>query len=170
MDLQFGCQCQIASASGESEKSIRTALLSTLHSQKDDKFYPRRTANAGPGTGLDVYLHRNKSYIRHGRHGLHIMLMRPEQWSESYRMLPSNSNNRLSIVPRHTDSDERTRSLSPRERRCLFPDETDDPQYRNLPGFVYWRGNCRSRCHQEYAVALCNCSPSLLFPISPEGK
>lgn len=98
------------------------------------------------------------------------MLMQPEQWSESYRMLPSGSNNRLSIVPRHTGSDERTRSLSPRERRCLFPDETDDPQYRNLPGFVYWRGNCRSRCHQEYAVALCNCSPSLLFPISPEGK
>lgn len=115
-------------------------------------------------------MHRKKSFIRSGMHGVNIMLMQPQQWSESSRMMPSNSNNRLSIVPRDTGSDERTRSMSPRERRCLFPDETDDPEYRNFPNFVYWRGNCRSRCHQEYAVEVCNCSPSLLFPVNDEGE
>ncbi|KAH8416701.1 hypothetical protein KR222_007505 [Zaprionus bogoriensis] len=138
--------------------------------EKEDKFYPLRTSMSGPGTGLDVYLHRNKSEIRPGMRGVYIMLKQPEQWSDSARKLPTNSNNRISMMPRHTGSDERTRSLPPKSRGCLFPDETDDPHYRNLPGFVYWRGNCRSRCHQEYAVDLCNCSPSLLFPNSEEDN
>lgn len=144
--------------------------MNLIHSQREDKFYPRRSASSGPGTGLNIYLHRKKSMILNGTHGVNIMLMQPEQWSGSFRKMPSNSNNRISIVPRDTSSDERTRNLSPQERRCLFPDETNDPHYRNFPNFVYWRGNCRSRCHQEYAVKLCNCSPSLLFPFSDEGE
>ncbi|KAL7726844.1 hypothetical protein ACLKA6_001911 [Drosophila palustris] len=139
--------------------------------RKEDKYYPRRNAQSGPGSGLQVHLRRNKT--RHptsGRSGIYVMIKHPGQWSDSVRLLPANSNNRISVAPRFTGSDARTRNLKPRVRRCIFPDEIHDPLYKNLPGFLYWRGNCRSRCHQEYVVQLCNCSPSLLFPIHKDDN
>ncbi|XP_034488710.1 pickpocket protein 19 [Drosophila innubila] len=137
---------------------------------KEDKYYPRRNAQNGPGSGLQVYIRRNKSLSRSSVKGVHVMIKQPGQWSDSTRLLPPDSNNRISVMPRFTGSDERTRSLSPRTRHCVFPDEIMDPLYKNLPGFVYWRGNCRSRCHQEYVVKLCNCSPSLFFPIHKDDN
>ncbi|XP_060647099.1 pickpocket protein 19 [Drosophila nasuta] len=142
----------------------------TIRMAKESKYYPRRLSQNGPGTALEVYLRRNKSYVRTNGHGVHIMVKQPQQWSDSARLLPVDSNNKISLNPRYTSSDVRTRSLSPRDRRCIFPDEIKDPLYKNLPGFVYWRGNCRSRCHQEHVVSRCNCSPTVLFPLSKEDN
>ncbi|XP_017863369.1 PREDICTED: pickpocket protein 19 [Drosophila arizonae] len=132
--------------------------------QREDKYYPRRTAQSGPGTGLEVYLQLNKSLTMPGLRGIYVMVKQPQQWSESARLVPHDCHNRISMVPRYTGSDSRTRTLTAKVRRCIFPDEIHDPHYKNLPGLVYWRGNCRSKCHQEHVVNLCNCSPTLLFP------
>ncbi|KAH8312305.1 hypothetical protein KR044_010154 [Drosophila immigrans] len=142
----------------------------TIKLAKEDKYYPRRLSQNGPGSALLVHLSRNKSFVRTNGQGVHLMVKQPQQWSDSARLLPVDTNNKISLNPRYTSSDVRTRSLTPKDRRCIFPDEIKDPSYKNLPGFLYWRGNCRSRCHQEYVVKLCNCSPSLLFPVSKEDN
>ncbi|KAH8359598.1 hypothetical protein KR093_007786 [Drosophila rubida] len=148
-----------------SQVSAKTRRLA-----KEDKYYPRRLSQNGPGSALQVHLSRNKTFIRTNGRGVHVMIKQPQQWSDSARLLSVNTNNKISLNPRFTSTDMRTRSLSPKDRRCIFPDEIKDPNYKNLPGFVYWRGNCRSRCHQEHVVKLCNCSPSMLFPVSKEDN
>ncbi|XP_030564308.1 pickpocket protein 19 [Drosophila novamexicana] len=134
--------------------------------QREDKYYPRRTAQSGPGTGLQVVMGLNKTLAKPGLRGVYVMVKQPQQWSEAARLVPHDSHNRISVMPRYTGSDSRTRVLTARVRRCIFPDEIHDPHYKNLPGFVYWRGNCRTKCHQEHVIDLCKCSPSLLFPRS----
>ncbi|XP_033149909.1 pickpocket protein 19 [Drosophila busckii] len=136
----------------------------------EDKFYPRRSALSGSGSGLDIMLQLNKSLISTGIRGVYLMVKQSSQWSDATRLLPRDSVNRLSIQPRYTSAHARTRGLTAEVRKCIFPDEVHDSHYKNLPGFVYWRGNCRSRCHQEYAVDLCKCSPSLFFPQSQQDN
>ncbi|XP_016952170.1 pickpocket protein 19 isoform X2 [Drosophila biarmipes] len=133
---------------------------------KEDQFYPRRTAQYGEGTGLDVFLRLNRSLIRPGKRGINVMIKQTQQWSDAIRLVPPETHSRVSITPRYTVSSERTRSVPTEVRRCLFDDETDSPHYKNLPGFQYWVGNCRSRCHQEHVLDLCNCSPSIFFPFN----
>ncbi|EDV92698.1 GH18904 [Drosophila grimshawi] len=131
---------------------------------KVDKYYPLRTAKAGPGTGLDVFLRLNKSLVYPGVSGSFMIIKQPQQWSDSARELPTNSFNSVSLTPRYTNSEAGTRTVDAKQRGCLFPDEIHNPYYKNLPGFTYWRGNCRTKCHQEYAIKLCNCSADMFFP------
>ncbi|EDW81151.1 uncharacterized protein Dwil_GK11905 [Drosophila willistoni] len=137
---------------------------------REDQFYPYRTARSGEGTGLDVFLSLNKSLIRLDKRGVYVMIKQPQQWSDNSRLVPHNAHTRISMAPRFTTTDNRTRSVPPSIRRCIFPDEKEDPKYKNFPDFIYWVGNCRSRCHQEHVVDLCKCSPSLLFPVSAEDN
>ncbi|XP_017041599.1 pickpocket protein 19 [Drosophila ficusphila] len=132
----------------------------------EDKYYPLRTPQYGDGWGLDIIFRLNDSYIRPGKRGIFVMIKQPEQWSDVVRHVPHDAHTRVSMVPRYTITDARARSVSPKVRGCIFWDETDAPEYKNLPGFEYWVGNCRSKCHQEHVVNLCNCSPSIFFPVT----
>jgi len=98
------------------------------------------------------------------------MIKQPQQWSDVVRHVPHEAHTRISITPRFTVTDERTRTVTPEIRRCIFGDEVDNPHYKNFPDFEYWVGNCRSRCHQEHVLNLCKCSPSIFFPISDKGN
>ncbi|XP_039493847.1 pickpocket protein 19 isoform X2 [Drosophila santomea] len=137
---------------------------------KEDKYYPLRTPHYGEGTGLDVFIRLNRSYIRPGKRGINVMIKQPQQWSDVVRHVPHEAHTRISITPRFTVTDERTRSVTPEVRRCIFGDEVDNPQYKNFPDFQYWVGNCRSRCHQEHVINLCKCSPSIFFPVSDKDN
>ncbi|XP_017130963.1 pickpocket protein 19 [Drosophila elegans] len=136
----------------------------------EDRYYPLRTPHYGEGSGLDIFLRRNRSLIRPGKRGINVMIKQPQQWSDVVRHVPHEAHTRISMVPRFTVTDERTRSVSPQVRRCIFPDEVDSPQYKNLPGFQYWVGNCRSKCHQEHVIELCKCSPTIFFPITDKDN
>ncbi|XP_017083076.1 pickpocket protein 19 isoform X2 [Drosophila eugracilis] len=137
---------------------------------KEDKYYPLRTPQYGEGSGLDLFIRLNRSLIRPGKRGINVMIKQPQQWSDVVRHVPHESHTRVSMVPRFTVTDERTRSMAPGVRKCIFADETDNPQYKNLQGFEYWQGNCRSRCHQEHVLERCNCSPSIFFPVSDKDN
>ncbi|KAH8338593.1 hypothetical protein KR059_011747 [Drosophila kikkawai] len=138
--------------------------------EKEDKFYPLRTPQYGEGSGLDVFLRLNRSLIRPGKRGVNVMIKQPQQWSDVVRHVPHEAHTRISIVPRLTVTDERTRAVGPVARRCIFPDEIHDPYYKNLPGFKYWVGNCRTKCHQEHVVDLCKCSPHIFFPVTDKDN
>ncbi|XP_044315018.1 pickpocket protein 19 isoform X2 [Drosophila rhopaloa] len=137
---------------------------------KEDKYYPLRTPQYGEGSGIDIFLRLNRSLIRPGKRGINVMIKQPQQWSDVVRHVPHEAHTKISLVPRFTVTDERTRSVTPEVRRCIFGDEIDNPQYKNLPGFEYWVGNCRSRCHQEHVIDLCNCSPSIFFPVTDKDN
>ncbi|XP_030370430.1 pickpocket protein 19 [Scaptodrosophila lebanonensis] len=137
---------------------------------KNDKYYPLHTPNSGEGTGLDVFMRLNKSLILPGVRGVYLMIKQPDQWSDEVRLVTHNTHTKISIVPRYTSTEQRTRSVTPTERHCIFDDETNDHRYKKLPGLKYWKGNCRSRCHQEHVDRLCRCTPMLLFPISDDDN
>ncbi|KAH8332310.1 hypothetical protein KR074_000859 [Drosophila pseudoananassae] len=137
---------------------------------KDNKYYPLSTPQYGEGSGLDVFLRLNRSLITRGRRGVYLMIKQPQQWSDVVRLVPHEAHSRVSIAPRLTDTDERTRAVTPEVRRCIFPDEIDHPAYKTLPGFEYWMGNCRSKCHQEHVVSLCKCNPSIFFPVTDKDN
>ncbi|XP_070853117.1 pickpocket protein 19 [Drosophila suzukii] len=137
---------------------------------KEDQYYPLRTAQYGEGTGLDVFVRLNRSLIRPGKRGINVMIKQPQQWSDVIRHVPHESHTRVSITPRYTVTNERARSVPPEVRKCIFGDETDSPLYKNLRGFEYWVGNCRTKCHQEHVLKLCNCSPSIFFPFNEKNN
>ncbi|XP_026850675.1 pickpocket protein 19 [Drosophila persimilis] len=152
---------------------VFNSLISPARRQKekDNKYYPRRTPQYGEGSGLDVFLRlRNSSLIRPNKRGVYVMIKQPQQWSDVVRHVPHGAQTQISMVPRITTTDQRTRALTPRARRCIFPDEVTHPQYKNLPGFEYWVGNCRSKCHQEHVINLCKCSPSVFFPVTDKDN
>ncbi|XP_034664752.1 pickpocket protein 19 [Drosophila subobscura] len=151
---------------------VFNSLLSPAMKQKakESRYYPRRTPQYGEGTGLDVFMRLNKSLLRPNKRGVYLMIKQPQQWSDVVRHVPHESHTRVSMVPRLTTTDQRTRAVSPSVRRCIFADETDHPKYKNLPGFEYWFGNCRSKCHQEHVVNLCKCSPSVFFPVTDKDN
>ncbi|KAH8363532.1 hypothetical protein KR084_011347 [Drosophila pseudotakahashii] len=137
---------------------------------KEDKYYPLRTPQYAEGSGLDIFIRLNRSFIRPGKRGVNVMIKQPQQWSDVVRHVPHEAHTRISMTPRYTITDERTRSVTPDIRKCIFPDEVDSPLYKNLPGFEYWVGNCRTKCHQEHVLELCKCSPSIFFPINEKDN
>ncbi|EDV53208.2 pickpocket protein 19 isoform X1 [Drosophila erecta] len=137
---------------------------------KENKYYPLRTPQYGEGSGLDVFVRLNRSYIRPGKRDINVMIKQPQQWSDVVRHVPHEAHTRISVTPRFTVTDERTRAVTPEVRRCIFADEVHNPHYKNFPDFDYWVGNCRSRCHQEHVIQLCKCSPSIFFPISDKDN
>ncbi|KAH8271456.1 hypothetical protein KR018_011882 [Drosophila ironensis] len=136
----------------------------------EDKFYPLRTPQFGEGSGLDIFLRLNRSYIQRGKRGVYLMIKQPQQWSDVVRLVPHETQTQVTISPRLTSTDDRARAVPPEMRRCIFADEVHHPAYKNLPGFEYWMGNCRSKCHQEHVLKLCHCSPSIFFPVTDKGK
>ncbi|KAH8383005.1 hypothetical protein KR009_006223 [Drosophila setifemur] len=137
---------------------------------KENKYYPLRTPQYGETSGLDIFLRLNRSLLQQGKRGVYLMIKQPTQWSDVVRLVPHESHTRVSMLPRLTITSDRTRSVSPDVRRCIFADEVDHPQYKNLPGFEYWVGNCRSKCHQDHVIDICKCSPSIFFPVTEKDN
>ncbi|XP_041447670.1 pickpocket protein 19 [Drosophila obscura] len=142
----------------------------TKQKAKESKYYPRRTPQYGEGSGLDIFMRINKSLLHSNKRGVHVMVKQPQQWSDVVRYLSHDTHTQISMVPRLTTTDQRTRAVTPDIRRCIFHDEIHHPKYKNLQGFEYWVGNCRSRCHQEHVVNMCKCSPSVFFPVSDKDN
>ncbi|XP_037823819.1 pickpocket protein 19, partial [Lucilia sericata] len=134
---------------------------------KINPFYPYHNSYSGEGTGLDVevILNGNKNKPRSRTvNGIYVMIKHPEQWHADVKFINYNTFTKLSLTSQLTETDDRIRHITPVDRGCLFDDEDTHFLYRKIPGLVYWRGNCRTRCHQEYVLKYCKCNLNILFP------
>ncbi|XP_054081370.1 pickpocket protein 19 isoform X2 [Zeugodacus cucurbitae] len=135
--------------------------------QLKDRYYPYHNSKITELSGLDVIINLDESKeppnVRPSN-GIYVMVKQPEQWHSDPRFIMHNTYTKLPVVPQFTLTDERTRAVTPEERRCLFQDENLHPLYKKIPGLEYRRGNCFTRCHQEYVFKLCKCNLKLFFP------
>ncbi|KAI8123237.1 Pickpocket protein 19 [Lucilia cuprina] len=134
---------------------------------KTNPFYPYHNSYSGEGTGLDVevLLDGAKTKPRSRTiNGIYVMIKHPEQWHSDVKFINYNTFTKLGLTSQLTELDNRVRQITPVERGCLFDDEDTHYLYKKIPGLVYWRGNCHSRCHQEYVLKYCKCNLNILFP------
>ncbi|XP_073821461.1 pickpocket 21 [Musca autumnalis] len=135
----------------------------------ESKYYPYHNSKSGEGTGLmaRVKIDANKILPNYtDTLGVYIMIKKPDQFSADVKFITHSAHSKIAISTVITETTTRVREVKPEVRRCLFEDESKKDPRVNLPGFKYWTGNCRTRCHQEYVVNLCKCNLDLLFPIS----
>ncbi|XP_075163735.1 pickpocket 21 [Haematobia irritans] len=150
-------------------------IFNSAINQKDndraqsDPYYPYHNSNTGEGSGLEVRMVINEEKISpmfDGFLGIYVMIKQPEQWHSDVKFVNYNTFTKLGIGAQLTETNNRTRSIPPLDRACIFEDEVNHHLYKKIPGLRYWRGNCRTRCHQEYLLKRCNCNLNLLFPIT----
>ncbi|XP_037941616.1 pickpocket protein 19-like [Teleopsis dalmanni] len=139
--------------------------------KKNDKYYPYHNAESGESSGLEVDIILDEAKMRPGfnaTNGVYIMIKQPEQWHNDARFINFNTYTKIAITAQLTETEQRARVVPVEERKCFFEDESHHPLYKKIPELLYWRGNCRTRCHQEYVVKYCNCSLSVFFPKSKQ--
>ncbi|TMW53312.1 hypothetical protein DOY81_001612 [Sarcophaga bullata] len=130
--------------SGISEKAQEKA--------KNDPFYPYHNSYAGESSGLELEVLLNENKMKPGTkmiNGLYIMIKQSEQWHSDVKFINYNTFAKLALTAQLTETDNRIRLITPVARGCIFDDESSHPLYNKIPGLVYWRGNCRTRCHQD---------------------
>ncbi|XP_034232250.1 sodium channel protein Nach-like [Thrips palmi] len=89
---------------------------------------------------------------------LHSALQFPDE-SAHTKVIGTGTISLISYVAEVTEATDRLRrSLDPRERKCLFSDETYLPMYRN---FTF--GNCMASCKANMTMEVCGCFP-ITFP------
>ncbi|KAM7351045.1 pickpocket protein 19-like [Cochliomyia hominivorax] len=113
----------------------------------DDK-YPWSTGSAGPQSGLNVRVW--------------VGVMEPEVYYRDPVWVPVSTATAVEVEPIVYFHDNGTRSLP--TRSCVFKDEHDGQNFKNLAGFTYMLENCLAQCHQEYLLRYCNCTIDLFFP------
>nr|XP_036212967.1 pickpocket protein 19 isoform X1 [Bactrocera oleae] len=132
-----------------------------------NRYYPYHNSKTTELSGLDVVINLDETKQPPNfslSNGIYVMVKKADQWHSTPRFINYNTYTKLPVVPQFTLTDERTRDVTPEERRCLFEDEDDHPLYKKIPGLEYRRGNCFARCHQEYVFKLCKCNLRVFFP------
>ncbi|XP_050339415.1 pickpocket protein 19-like [Bactrocera neohumeralis] len=132
-----------------------------------DRYYPYHNAKTNELSGLDVVINLDETkqppnFTR--TNGVYVMVKQPQQWHSDPRFINPNTYTKIPVIPQFTLTDERTRAVGPEERRCFFQNENGHPLYKKIPGLEYRRGNCFTRCHQEYVFKLCKCNLRVFFP------
>ncbi|KAM7351044.1 pickpocket protein 19-like [Cochliomyia hominivorax] len=164
---QVDC-CQILLRSkGETGLCWRFNTLSSEEGRRKkylDKKYPWRTGDAGPQSGLyvRVWVNEHKHYRKDNEKGISVAVMEPEVYHRDPVWIPASTLTSVEVEPVVYFHDNGTRRLA--SRSCVFKDEHNSMNLKNLIGFTYMFENCHAQCHQEYLVKYCNCTVDLLFP------
>ncbi|XP_067623758.1 pickpocket protein 19-like [Eurosta solidaginis] len=146
------------------------SLISEKNQQKqrNNRFYPYHNSDIGEGTGLDIFINLNESKQPPGlteTNGVYVILKRPEKYTGSTTFINYNTYTKLPVTPQLSTVDEKTRVISPEERKCFLDElENDHPLYKTLPGMEYGSANCYARCRQEYVYQKCKCNLNLCYP------
>ncbi|XP_053945431.1 pickpocket protein 19 [Anastrepha ludens] len=136
--------------------------------RRTDRYYPYHNSKSGEGSGLDVRVNLDKSKQNpnvSSRSGIYVMVKHPDQWHSEPRFISDDTYTKVPVRTQFTSADKRARTVSPEVRKCLFKDES--ALYKGLPELKYRRGNCLTRCHQEYVFKQCKCNLNLFFPQDP---
>ncbi|XP_017472454.1 PREDICTED: pickpocket protein 19-like isoform X2 [Rhagoletis zephyria] len=138
--------------------------------QRKDRYYPYHNSKDSVRSGLYVVVNldgskRHPNYT--GPIGVNLMVKLTDQWHSTARFIRQSTDSTVTVNAQLTVTDERTRSSTPKERKCLFEDEDEHPLYKTLPGLKYRRSNCFTRCRQEYTFNYCKCNMDLFFPHDP---
>ncbi|RZF43741.1 hypothetical protein LSTR_LSTR009164 [Laodelphax striatellus] len=127
---------------------------SRVHPTKELR--PRRTAGAGPWTGLRVTI---KVPTRAELPPSIVMVANPQAMpSGGSMMVTSGTFAGISVWGDAIYTTKRVRGIPVELRKCLYSDEAV-----SLANHRYLSKNCQQDCWQRYTVRYCNCSPDFLF-------
>lgn len=130
------------------------------NSKPDGKFRDYRVSGAGEDVGLELIVHPEpdtyQSYTN-PVYGAVIIFHHPEHFVDVPPApvgLQPGYFTKFALAPSILETDESVKSLSIRQRKCLFPDE-------NNVEFItkYTFCSCMSECRMRVTLILCNCIP-----------
>ncbi|XP_075210546.1 pickpocket protein 19-like [Lycorma delicatula] len=124
---------------------------------------PRRTAGAGPWTGLRVTINVPKRQELPPdivvKPGVLVMVGDPKAFPSGRSMVvTAGTFADINVWGDAKYPTPRVRKLAPSVRRCLYSFEK-----KSLENSRYVNKNCQQDCWQDHAVRFCNCSPDFLF-------
>ncbi|PSN50549.1 hypothetical protein C0J52_03497 [Blattella germanica] len=125
-----------------------------------EELRPRRTSSYGPWGGLRFTLNTSHDTPpdQHITSGIIVVVNSPQKFPESGRIIPTGQAVSVDIDAYVTYTVERVRSLSLKDRGCLYIDEGNN---MDLGGYVLH--NCIIECHRNYTIKYCNCTPYFYY-------
>ncbi|XP_069676703.1 sodium channel protein Nach-like [Periplaneta americana] len=127
---------------------------------EEDELRPRRTNSYGTWGGLRFKVGTSNDAPPGSNilPGIIFIANNPYDYPQSGRVIPAGQAVYVDIDGQVTYTVERVRTLSVRERDCLYHDEGNS---MGLGGYLYH--NCISECHLKYTLKYCNCTPYFFY-------